>query len=369
MTEANPNQSRKQSRLPLLGKVTLALFGSLLIAALVLPFLISTDPAEGAPPEELATEQSRFMNLTTNDNTALLIHYLHAAGEGNSYPNRTDPEKADKPATDSAAGGSHRTTPMVLLHGFTLNAYSWQEIIPHLATSREVIAYDQIPYGLSAKPALEADEDVDYFSLAAAVDHLIALLDKQEIPNSILVGNSSGGAVALAAAHSHPERIEALVLINPMATVERMTLPDWLGHSPQVKRLNLLAARWFGSSTTLLEASYHDPALISERRRELALLHTQVEGWDLAWGEIFNRALVEPLDVEQAIAEVSVPTLVVIGAEDTIIDPQESQQLAETLQNADSLVIEDCGHLPHEECPERTYEKISGWINALERAE
>jgi pimeloyl-ACP methyl ester carboxylesterase len=253
-----------------------------------------------------------------------------------------------------------------LLHGFTLNAFSWNELIPRISHQREVLAYDQIPYGLSDKPLSEQrGQGARLYTLDAAVERLTALLDKLQIERSILVGNSSGGAIALAAAHRHPSRIKALVLINPMATVERMTLPKWLGYSPPVRRLNLLAARWLGSGTTLLEASYHDPGKISKQRRQLALLHSQVAGWDLAWAEVFNRALVEPLEVEQAVAALELPTLVVIGAQDAIIDPQESRRLAGKLSRADIAVIEGCGHLPHEECPQKTYTHIREWIDSL----
>lgn len=317
------------------------------LAGVLLPLLITTSPAPGKAATELAQPQSRFIEIAGGGQSNLQLHYLQTPAE-NGQTSQTNPQSA-----------------MVLLHGFTLNAFSWSRIMPLLAQKREVIAYDQIPYGLSEKPVPRQDNGANHFTLDAAVTHLMALLDAKGVKTSVLVSNSSGGALALAAAHRHPERVTGLVLINPMATVERMTLPRWLGNSPQVRRLSILAARWFGSNTTLLEASYHNPELITEQRRELALLHTQVEGWDLAWGEIFKRALVEPLDVERAIAEVEVPILVLIGAEDAIIPPKKSQQLASRLNNARSMVLANCGHLAHEECPEQTYEKIRSWLESL----
>lgn len=341
--------------LKLLGKITFGIVLALLLATLTLPLLIPTEPAQGKAPQELAKEQSHFITIETTNERPIQLHYLRSSSTADS---------PTLPSVSTAPAPSEQQPALVLLHGFTLNSFSWNELMPLLTKQGEVIAYDQIPYGLSDKPTADSHQDNDFFSLEAAIERLVGLLDELGLERNVLIGNSSGGALALAAAHRHPERIAALVLINPMTTIERMTLPAWLGYSPQIKRLNLLAARWFGASTALLEASYHDPELISGQRRKQALIHTQVAGWDLAWGDIFNRALVEPLDVEQAIAEVEVPTLVVIGAEDGIIAPQESQQLTAKLKNAQQAIIEDCGHLPHEECPQQTYTEIRKWLNA-----
>ncbi|MBK1733757.1 hypothetical protein CKO15_00350 [Halorhodospira abdelmalekii] len=348
------------------GKFFLGLLGGLVLLIGVgfasVPLWIDSAPAPGAPAAALGGETSRFVTVAPPEQLPVELHYL-AAG-----PDTSTDEPAEGSTDNVVDEPEAQPVPLMLLHGFTLNVHSWSSLMPRLAERHRVVAYDQVPYGLSAKPD-PAEVGSAPFTLEAAVAHWRALLDhsldhgtlaEQRV---VLIGNSSGAAIALEAAYRHPEHVRGLVLINPMVTVDRPTLPHWLAATPQIEHLNLLAARWIGQRPWLLEASYHDPARLSEERRALATIHDEVAGWDLAWAEIFRRALIEPLDVEQALAKVEVPILVIIGAEDPIIPAADSHQVAARLKSAETVVIDDCGHVPHEECPEAVHTAIKQWLS------
>jgi len=114
-------------------KTFVKILGAILLLGVLLlvfgPFLIPVNPLEGlAFIQEVAREESKFVTIPFDGTDGLDIHYL----EGGSTSN-------DLPYT------------FVLLHGSNFNAFTWNEVIDDFGKYGRVVAYDQIPYGLSEK--------------------------------------------------------------------------------------------------------------------------------------------------------------------------------------------------------------------------
>jgi pimeloyl-ACP methyl ester carboxylesterase len=256
----------------------------------------------------------------------------------------------------------------VLLHGFTFNAFTWTQILGPLASDAPVLAYDQIPYGLSAKPVSPDTTGVDLYSKSAALERLFRVLDALDIQRAILVGNSSGGTLALEAALAQPERIAGLVLIAPWVHSKRPILPSWLVALPQIERLTLALARYLGTGSPLLAYSYADPSKIDESRRALTGAHRLMAGWDLAWGALLQRSLTDPVEIAEHLDEINQPALVLTGDNDQVVPPADTEATATALPNASFAVLQGCGHLPQEECPQQVTSAIAAWLDAQEGA-
>ena len=330
-----------------LGVILAVLLGLALLAAALLPMvLVSPEPAPGAPSVTAIESHGRHVRVPFPGTEGLDIHVLERPGP------------ADGPT-------------FILLHGFTLDANTWWPSLPLFAARGRVIAYDQPPYGLSAKPYPPGGggswPGEDPYAKSAAIEQLFALMDALEIEQAILVGNSSGGTLALEAAleaaKTRPERVAGLILVAPWVYVQRPTLPRWLAELPQMQRVSLLIARKLGTAT-LLDYSYADPARIAPERRALAGSHTQVAGWDLAWAALLTRSLWTPVEVSAHLAEVRQPTLVITGDQDRLVPPEDSRRVAEALPDANLRVIPNCGHLPQEECPTAFAEVVGPWLDA-----
>ena len=95
---------------------------------------------------------------------------------------------------------------MVLLHGFASSIYTWKDVLPALARDHDVVALDLPGFGESDQPA-----DLDGALFPALV---LGLMDRLGLARAALVGNSLGGAIAVAVAAARPERVTALVLID-----------------------------------------------------------------------------------------------------------------------------------------------------------
>ena len=133
--------------------VGIAMLAILLLAAIV-PFLIPVTPLKNLRPAQLiALPESQFVTIPFEGTDGIDIHYLANKAQENGEPT------------------------FVLLHGSLFNAFTWNKTLDFFDERGRVIAYDQIPYGLSEK-LVEGDwAGSNPYSGDAAVEQLITLLD------------------------------------------------------------------------------------------------------------------------------------------------------------------------------------------------
>ncbi|MCO5194346.1 MAG: alpha/beta hydrolase [Anaerolineae bacterium] len=151
----------------------------LFLLAAIVPFFIPIAPLEDVSTvEQAAAPESQFVTIPFEGTDGIDIHYL------------TDQVQDERELT------------FVLLHGSVFNAFTWNEVLDFFDVRGRVIAYDQIPYGLSEK-LVEGDwTGPNPYSADAAVEQLITLLDTLDVDKAILVGNSYGTVPALQAARA-----------------------------------------------------------------------------------------------------------------------------------------------------------------------
>jgi pimeloyl-ACP methyl ester carboxylesterase len=299
------------------------------------PFVVPVPPLEGTVPvEELTDPESRFVEVN-----GLTVHYRRA-GEA-------------EPA-------------LVLLHGFGASTFSWREVIGSLASDWTVVAYDRPAFGLTERPMPGEWDGQSPYAPEAQVELTVGLMDALGIEQAVLVGHSAGGAIATLTALTYPGRVKGLVLVAP-AIYRGGGAPGFvrpLLNTPQMRHLGpLLARRIQQSGRAFLRSAWHDPERITPEVWAGYLKPLRAENWDRALWELTRASRAS--DLVGRLEEVDLPVLVVTGDDDRIVPTEQSVRLAEALAEADLLVVPNCGHLPHEECPERFLEAVESFLAGL----
>lgn len=329
-------------------KTVAIILGTLIVLIILLlavgPFLIPVRPLEGlAPAQQVAAADSQFVTIPFDGTDGINIHYL--ANE-----------------LDTADGAPT----YVLIHGSLFNAFTWNEVMDFFGERGQVVAYDQIPYGLSEKLVAGDWAGPNPYSSEAAVDQLFTFLDTLDVNNVVLVGSSYGGTLAVQAALAHPERVEALVLVDAAVYVEE-EMPAWLLELPQTRRLGPLFARQLGQSEAFLRQTYLNPDQIDEERVALTGIHAQVEDWDAALWEYLRIWGADSPDMAARIPDIQQPALVITGDGDSVVPVTDSQRLDSELPNSELVILPSCGHVPHEECPEAFEGALDAWLSEWEQ--
>ncbi|WP_460652484.1 alpha/beta fold hydrolase [Kribbella endophytica] len=102
--------------------------------------------------------------------------------------------------------GDTDAPPLVLLHGLTSNAATWEKVAPHLARTYRVIALDQRGHGDSVW--------TEQYSFEAMRDDLLEFTDRLALDQFLLCGHSMGGTVAAIFAEQYADRLTGLVLVD-----------------------------------------------------------------------------------------------------------------------------------------------------------
>jgi len=266
-----------------------------------------------------------------------------------------------------SAGEDLSTTPLILLHGFAANTGSWMFLMPPLSESYPVYAYDRIPFGLSQRYLSEEfDRETSPYRSEAIIERAFSLLDTWGIDEAVLVGSSAGGTLALQMALADPHRIKALILIDPAVySGGGSGFIRFLLRSKVFRGIALNSIRGLREEPDkLLEDSWYDPSGYPEALKDAYIRATGVANWDRALLE-FTRASGK-LDLKDRLKDISQRVLLIHGRQDSIIDVKESIRLAEALPSVEFHIIEESGHLPHEEKPDETFALIDEFMKSLE---
>ncbi|MGD8243612.1 MAG: alpha/beta hydrolase [Anaerolineae bacterium] len=306
----------------------------ILVLVLIGPFVLPIPPLEDTvPADALADPDGLFLDV--ND---IRLHYK-TTGDGEPT--------------------------LILLHGFGASVFSWREVMEPLGELGAVIAFDRPAFGLTERP-LSWEEGANPYTPEAQVALVVGLMDALAVDTAVLVGHSAGGTVAVNAALTHPERFDALVLVDT-AIYEGGGAPSWIRpllRTPQLDRLGPLVARQIEvRGDAFLERAWHDPSKIDPADRDGYRKPLRADNWDRALWQL-TKASYEP-DLVDRLGQITLPSLVISGDDDRVVPVESSIRLAEELPNAELVVIPNCGHVPHEECPAPVLDAMRAFLAKL----
>jgi len=255
-------------------------------------------------------------------------------------------------------------TLIVLLHGSFLSIRSWREVAGPLAENATVLMFDRPAFGLTSRP-LPGREGVPRYSPEAQSDLIVELMHRLGFEKGVLVGNSTGGTLALLCALRHPESVRAIVLAGAMvysgyatSEVPRAVLPVLRAMSPFFSRvMRSLITRLYDRN---IRGFWRDPSRLDDSTLAAFRGDLMVGDWSRAFWELFLET--HHLHLDRSMSGVSVPSLVITGEQDLTVKTGESLRLARELPGAELSVIPDCAHLPQEEAPEAFVDALRAFL-------
>jgi pimeloyl-ACP methyl ester carboxylesterase len=244
---------------------------------------------------------------------------------------------------------------VVLLHGFPLNRSMWSSQVATLGAEYRVIAPDLRGHGQSAAPA-------GVYTVDEMAEDVVELLNALQVSEPIVLGGLSlGGYVALALALRYPDRVRGLMLIDTRAGAdtpeaargreEMARLVDTSGKVGHV--IDGMLPRLFSDATRLRR-----PELIGPVREAMEKTSAHAVAATL-------RGMAARPDRTAELARITVPALVLVGADDAIAPPEEARKMAAALPDAELVIIPDAGHLAPLENPRPCNEAILGFLGRL----
>jgi pimeloyl-ACP methyl ester carboxylesterase len=253
--------------------------------------------------------------------------------------NPTDPEigatvSVNGIATNYIEAGTGST--VLLLHGSGpgVTAYAnWRLVIPSLAAHFRVVAPDIVGFGYTDRPAT-AQYSLDYW-----VRHIAGFIAALSLKQVAIVGNSFGGALALALATRHPHFVTRMALMGSVGVEFPLTpgLDAVWGYEPTRERMS-----------DLLHIFAYDHRIISAELIESRFRASARPGYQESFVTMFpapRQQGIAALATPQAeIRRIDKPTLLVHGRDDRVIPTETSLTLNSLIATSQLHLFNRCGH-------------------------
>ncbi|HEY1977401.1 MAG TPA: alpha/beta hydrolase [Candidatus Baltobacteraceae bacterium] len=240
---------------------------------------------------------------------------------------------------------------LLLIPGVASTRPLWNLVRPQLAESFRTIAFD-------CRDSSAETASPSAYGMLELVQDTIAVMDAAGSTRAHVLGHSLGGAVTQELAIAHPDRVASLTLVSTWARGDTYAanvmslMRDLAVHVDDDRSLlaALIYAGW--GEATLRDADLFTMTDAALALGPLAPRDAIARQWDLA----------ATVDTLERLERISAPVHVVWGAQDRLLPPWLSRQLASAIPHARTTAIEGCGHLPMVAAPGAFAAAVIGFI-------
>ena len=263
--------------------------------------------------------------------------------------NKVKLENIDIAYDDVGSGPS-----VLLVHGYPFNRSLWTEQVAVLKDQYRVITPDLRGFGDS-----EYSDDGSS-SMNRMAQDLALLMDALNIPNAVIGGLSMGGYVVLAFYRQFANRVRGLILADtrPQADTEE-------GKQTRFKQVEQIRADGMGGIADAMLPKLLTPETVSKRpevvkRIREMMIRTKPEGAAAALLGMATRA-----DQTSLLAEIQVPSLILVGRGDPITPVADSETMHEKIRGSRLVVIEDAAHVSNIEQAEVFNRELKSFLGKV----
>ncbi|MCE7898378.1 MAG: hypothetical protein DPW11_04045 [bacterium] len=237
-------------------------------------------------------------------------------------------------------------TPVIFVHGFSLDSRMWQPQFEHFTKTHQVITYDMRGFGKSPLPE----------SPYSHVEDLHNLINELKIQKVHLVGLSLGGEVAIDYTLTYPETILSLTLADTSLGGYSSTV-NWRVYAKE-QGIEQAKQNWLNHSVF---SSVKDKSVVFESLKKLV---TDYSGWH--WLNDDPRTKLNPSAIDR-LGEIRVPTQIILGELDLAYYHDIAKILVERIPSAQLHKIANSGHMVNFEQSVVFNDLLDNFISTCER--
>jgi esterase len=255
--------------------------------------------------------------------------------------------------------GNEGLQPILFLHGGALTAHTWDLCCLALREEFHCLALDQRGHGDT-----DWAPDADY-SITAQREDVRGFVDKLGLHRFVLAGMSMGAINALAFAIHYPEKLSHLVIIDAGPEIRRpgsSRIRDFVNGGANPETLDAIIER------ALAFNPRRDPKIL--RRSLMHNLRQQADG---NWVWKYDRKRFQQMDrdvhtaerraLAEGLTKVTVPTLVVRGAESDVFHEEDAERLVQRLPDGRYVTIPRAGHTVQGDNPKDLAEALREFLS------
>lgn len=256
--------------------------------------------------------------------------------------------------------GTAGAPPVVLIHGFGDNAFSWDGWAKVLGAGHRVLVVDLPGHGLTRAPAgFVASPD-------RLADAIAAWATRIKLPRYAVAGNSLGGGVAWNLAVAHPGQVAALILVDAAG---------WPNPPSNAKPPLAFRIMRYKLGRDLITSIDNTPLIREGLRKDVGNPSVITEPFIARWAALQrapgHRPILMSLSPGARIASnellgaIKVPTLIQWGAIDPIIPVVSANKFKAAIPQAELILYPKVGHLPQVEIPERSAADVAAFLGRV----
>ena len=232
--------------------------------------------------------------------------------------------------------------PILLTHGYSSTSAMWKGQIEALSKRHQLVLWDMRGHGQSDYPL-----DPNAYSEALTVGDMAALLDEVGAKSAIVGGLSLGGYMSLAFYRAHPARVAALLIVDTGPGFKKDDAREAWN-----KRARDTAERFEREGLAVLKSAGRERSIMSHR--------------DAAGLARAARGILPQRDarVIELLPDIKVPSLVVVGADDTPF-LAASDYMAAKIPGAKKVVIPSAGHAVNIDQPQAFIDAVLPFLDSL----